>query len=141
MSGFIKMSNTLRCSVCSNSKRRFKSLAALNQHIRAKHPDIPPVQRDTFYTTPEWIHVRYKVLLRDKGQCQCCGATAKTGSRLKVDHIKPRRFYPELALDMNNLQTLCTMCTRGKGNWNETNWCEKLDMWHLISLRERGLIN
>ena len=41
---------------------------------------------------------------------------------MHVDHIKPRLRYPELALDMNNLQVLCAICNHGKGGFDETDW-------------------
>ena len=33
-----------------------------------------------------------------------------------IDHIKPRKFFPELALDILNLQLLCAKCNKRKGN-------------------------
>lgn len=41
---------------------------------------------------------------------------------LNVDHVKPRKFYPELALDLDNLQVLCALCNHGKGNSDATDW-------------------
>ena len=41
---------------------------------------------------------------------------------MHVDHIKPRKLYPALALDVNNLQILCEVCNHGKGNWDMTDW-------------------
>ena len=47
-----------------------------------------------------------------------CGST----ERIHVDHIKPRSKYPELELDINNLQVLCEDCNIGKSNIDETDW-------------------
>lgn len=55
-------------------------------------------------------------------RCQCCGATPATGAVMNVDHIKPRKIFPELALDPDNLQILCDECNHGKGNWDMTDW-------------------
>lgn len=55
-------------------------------------------------------------------RCQCCGATPDSGAVMNVDHIKPRNLFPELALDVNNLQILCAECNHGKGNWDMTDW-------------------
>lgn len=52
----------------------------------------------------------------------CCGATREDGVQIQVDHIKPRKTHPELALDINNLQVLCEVCNHGKGNWDQTDW-------------------
>lgn len=35
---------------------------------------------------------------------------------INVDHIKPRKLYPELALNFDNLQILCPRCNKSKGN-------------------------
>ena len=43
---------------------------------------------------------------------------------MNVDHIKPRRLFPDLALSLDNLQVLCHECNHGKGNWDMTDWRE-----------------
>jgi 5-methylcytosine-specific restriction endonuclease McrA len=70
----------------------------------------------------EWRKVRMEALLKYGPVCQCCGATPKTGARMNVDHIKPRKHFPLLALDIDNLQILCDDCNHGKGNWDSTDW-------------------
>lgn len=35
---------------------------------------------------------------------------------MNVDHIKPRRAFPALALVFDNLQVLCGTCNKGKSN-------------------------
>ena len=70
---------------------------------------------DDFYNSREWMDVRYKALQLHGRQCLCCGAKAP-GVELHVDHIKPRSKYPELELDINNLQVLCKACNLGKSN-------------------------
>lgn len=73
-----------------------------------------------FLNTWEWKTLRYEVLLEQGSKCQCCNATKSSGAIMCVDHIKPRRTHPELALDKNNLQVLCNDCNMGKGNWDDT---------------------
>jgi 5-methylcytosine-specific restriction endonuclease McrA len=41
---------------------------------------------------------------------------------MNVDHIKPRKQFPWLALDIDNCQILCQACNHGKGNWSQTDW-------------------
>jgi hypothetical protein len=48
-----------------------------------------------------------------------CGVTA-VSVQIHVDHIKPRSSYPELELDIKNLQVLCRDCNLGKSNTCET---------------------
>jgi len=74
-----------------------------------------------FYNSLNWKRLRYQALARSAGKCQCCGATGDK-SPLHVDHIKPRSKYPELALDISNLQVLCADCNIGKLNQDETDW-------------------
>ena len=57
--------------------------------------------------------LRYDVLKRDNFTCQKCGATAKDGAKLHVDHIVP--VYKGGKTTMSNLQTLCDRCNIGKG--------------------------
>ena len=58
--------------------------------------------------------LRYNVLKRDNFQCQLCGATAKDGAKLHVDHIIPVSKGGKTI--MSNLQTLCDRCNIGKSN-------------------------
>lgn len=82
------------------------------------------VKTDAFLSTYEWRRVRMMALKKYGPVCQCCGATPATGAVMNVDHIKPRRLFPQLALDVDNLQILCHECNHGKGNWDMTDWRE-----------------
>jgi 5-methylcytosine-specific restriction endonuclease McrA len=77
---------------------------------------------DAFLETYEWRRVRMEALKKYGARCQCCGATAADGVRINVDHIKPRKLFPHLALSLQNLQVLCSPCNHGKGNWDMTDW-------------------
>ena len=81
------------------------------------------VNSAAFLESYEWRKLRYRVLLKYGRTCMCCKAKPGPG-RVHVDHIKPRRKYPELALEFDNLQVLCDECNHGKGNWDETEWRE-----------------
>lgn len=83
------------------------------------HPDVSSVE---FLSTYQWRKVRLIALTRDGSRCACCGATPATGAVMNVDHIKPRKRFPELALDPANLQVLCHECNHGKGNWDMTDF-------------------
>lgn len=75
-----------------------------------------------FYDSDQWRLLRYQVLKRYGGRCQCCGRGAADGVTLHVDHIQPRSKRPDLELDMNNLQVLCADCNLGKLAWDTTDW-------------------
>ena len=79
-----------------------------------------------FLQSYEWRRVRMEALKKHGARCMCCGATPKEGAVMNVDHIKPRKLFPELALDLSNLQVLCNPCNHGKGNWDMTDWREPL---------------
>lgn len=83
------------------------------------------VTSDAFLSTFEWRALRMQALTLHGAKCQCCGATPATGAVMHVDHIKPRKFFPALALKLDNLQILCGECNQGKGNWNHTDWRTK----------------
>ena len=67
----------------------------------------------SFYDSREWRELRFKVLVHYGRKCMLCNATNK---ELHVDHIKPVSIFPQLQLDINNLQVLCVDCNLGKSN-------------------------
>jgi 5-methylcytosine-specific restriction endonuclease McrA len=77
---------------------------------------------DGFLATYEWRRLRMEALKKYGPKCMCCGATPATGAVMHVDHIKPRKLFPELALALDNLQILCHECNHGKGNWDQSDW-------------------
>jgi 5-methylcytosine-specific restriction endonuclease McrA len=83
------------------------------------------VTSDAFLSTYEWRKLRMEALIKYGRKCMCCGATPETGAVMNVDHIKPRKLFPSLALDINNLQILCHPCNHGKGNWDMSDWRKK----------------
>lgn len=95
---------------------------------RARLAGAPPTvviarrSAEEFYRSDEWRRLRYKALRKYGGKCQCCGAPPALNAPLHVDHIKPRSRFPELALDIDNLQVLCEDCNLGKGASDTTDW-------------------
>lgn len=83
-------------------------------------------KRLKFYESREWRNVRYSALIAANGICQCCGNRPSKDNPLHVDHIKPRSKYPELELEVSNLQVLCADCNLGKSNRDETDWRESV---------------
>jgi 5-methylcytosine-specific restriction endonuclease McrA len=92
------------------------------KYIIAQESKTPIVAKDEFLQSYEWRKLRMEALKKYGAKCQCCGATPATGAVMNVDHIKPRKHFPELALSLENLQVLCHECNHGKGNWDETDW-------------------
>lgn len=83
------------------------------------------VTSSEFLQSYEWRKLRLIALKLHGSRCQCCGASPKEGAVMNVDHIKPRKTHPELALTLNNLQVLCHECNHGKGNWDTTDFRTK----------------
>lgn len=110
-------------------RRAGKATRAASPSVQQREAERAPaaldpafVMSDAFLESYEWRRVRMQVLKRDGARCECCGATPATGAVMNVDHIRPRRLFPELALDPENLQVLCNPCNHGKGYWDMTDW-------------------
>lgn len=80
----------------------------------------PAATSDGFLQSKAWKRLRFQALKQHGMRCQACGANPHEGAVLNVDHILPRRLFPELALRLDNLQVLCGDCNEGKGNWDMT---------------------
>jgi 5-methylcytosine-specific restriction endonuclease McrA len=92
------------------------------KNVKKKQP-LKDINSTEFLQSFEWRRLRYQAIKLSNGRCQCCGASPKNnGIVLHVDHIKPRRKYPQLALTLSNLQVLCESCNHGKGSWDSTDW-------------------
>ena len=85
-------------------------------------PVVCKIAGVSFYETEMWRALRYRAFAKHGNRCQCCGARPSDGAVLQVDHIKPRSKYPELMLEIDNLQVLCKECNLGKSNRDETDW-------------------
>lgn len=91
----------------------------------AHFPQPANVAGQEFLESYAWRRLRMIALKRFGTKCMCCGACPESGSAVNVDHIKPRKLFPHLALDLGNLQVLCHECNHGKGNWDMTDWRPK----------------
>ena len=67
-----------------------------------------------FYKTPEWRAIRYQAFRKYGPKCMVCGRTRDDGIAMHVAHIRHRVIFPELALDIRNLQILCEDCNVGQ---------------------------
>ena len=68
-----------------------------------------------FYNSNEWAEMRIKILKRDGVKCIHCGNPAN-----HVDHINSAFYFPEMALDPNNLISSCESCHKKRqprGKW------------------------
>lgn len=102
-----------------------------------------PSTKKKFYATQGWIELRWAALKRDNFECQQCkrdglvtvDSKKERGKKkeivLNVHHIKEIETHPELALEIDNLETLCVShhnIAHGKGfkpknkKWNDERW-------------------
>jgi 5-methylcytosine-specific restriction endonuclease McrA len=65
---------------------------------------------DGFYDTREWKAARARCLAAAGWQCVTCGADLRGLGNSRVDHIKSRKLFPDLALEPTNLRALCPPC-------------------------------
>lgn len=63
-----------------------------------------------FYNSGYWQEARADAIKRDNNECQKCKARGKYGPAECVHHIKHLRKFPQLALTLSNLITLCNSC-------------------------------
>jgi 5-methylcytosine-specific restriction endonuclease McrA len=117
-------------------QKQNKSANQLSQEFKQSKVRGIHTASDAFLMTYEWRKVRMEALKKYGSRCQCCGATPAHGAVMNVDHIKPRKLFPHLALDLNNLQVLCHDCNHGKGNWDMTDWRERNESPVQLDLRD-----
>lgn len=70
----------------------------------------------SFLQSIEWKELRRKVIATYGRKCMKCETTPKNPKFTHVDHIKCRKYFPELSLVFDNLQVLCCRCNKVKGN-------------------------
>jgi len=62
-----------------------------------------------FYDSQAWKVLRRQVVARDGHACTVCHVPL-TSAQARVDHIRRMKDAPHLALEPNNLRTLCARC-------------------------------
>ena len=77
---------------------------------------------DRFLVSVEWRDLRLKVLEKYGRICMCCKRIPRNKASINVDHIKARKYFPELSLVFENLQVLCDKCNKRKGNKHFTDY-------------------
>ena len=90
--------------------------------------------RAAFYNSGEWRSLREAVLQRDNYECKWCreeGRVVDHGlATMEVDHIKEVETHPELAMEPDNLRTLCKDChNKRHERFNYRKKTEKTRKW------------
>ncbi len=95
---------------------RLKDLddSAFETWIEERESRVPRVwtTKQDFFKSRAWKEMRVKVFDAYGRRCMKCGSTTRI---MQVDHIRPRSIRPDLALEFDNLQVLCSACNYAKG--------------------------
>lgn len=83
-----------------NNTELVEWIKALIQHKNIK----------AFYNSMLWLNKRAEALDRDNNECQKCKARGLFSSANCVHHKKHVKKHPELALELDNLKSLCNSC-------------------------------
>ncbi len=67
-------------------------------------------ESNPFYESPRWKHKRQQILKRDGYMCQICKRYGRIREAAEVHHIQHLEDRPDLALDNDNLISLCRTC-------------------------------
>lgn len=77
---------------------------------KKNEPQKVPLKKQGFYKKAVWLRLRQQALERDHHLCQECLKNKRFTPATEVHHIKPAEEYPELALTLENLKSLCWAC-------------------------------
>ncbi len=105
--------------------RKAMKISRLNSSMEKTDNEIAQgfsKSRDSFLSSAAWKDLRRKVIQAYGARCMKCSAIPSNPKQINVDHIKPRKYYPHLALEFDNLQVLCCACNKQKGNKDETDY-------------------
>lgn len=101
------------------------------------HEDKPQYitkeQKRKLYNSGAWAKLRAEALARDNHECIWCkargGVTTKQHMTLEVDHIQEIETHPHMALDLDNLRTLCRRCHNKRHNRLQFRQQKKVNKW------------
>lgn len=107
------------------------------------HVALSKTQRRDFYNGRQWRDKREAIKARDNYECQECRRQGKVAIdiyepnkngrkkiKLIVHHIKELEYHPELALEDDNLETLCVECHNKIHDRHFKNWYKpKKNKW------------
>lgn len=96
----------------TNDQKLDKFSKPKRKKMVVENPELDPKSKNNKRSRYIPASIRVSVLTRDNYKCRFCGRSS-TQIQLEVDHIKP--FSQGGSHEINNLQTLCIDCNRGKG--------------------------
>ena len=74
---------------------------------------------DSFYTSAPWRKLRAYVLTINP-LCWYCNLSGNKTPAVIGDHYRPKRLYPDLSLEEQNIRPCCDTCHQIKRGWEKT---------------------
>jgi len=71
-------------------------------------------------------------------ECAYCGVTGPD-VRWNLEHILPRKYFPELAFDLDNITLSCSCCNKEKGNKIPVSIAKKFLPYQKQMLKRKGI--
>lgn len=96
-----------RAKYCEQHTVKNENQSYYDKHSRDK-------ESKSFYDSSQWQKCRGVVLQRDNYLCQCCLEKGVLTAASTVHHKKDLRLNRELALDADNLISVCNECHNTK---------------------------
>jgi len=78
--------------------------------MQAQDEILKLIEEGIFYKSGYWERKREQVLERDNHECQLCKSEGKFSPANTVHHIVLLKARPDLALDEDNLLSICAAC-------------------------------
>jgi len=109
--------NTSKRVYRRENARRTKA-AAVDKYKNMTDAQVADAIRgfDKFMRSEEWFVLKAQTIAKYGCTCMACKRKIGRWGDINVDHIKPRKYWPELQNDPDNLQILCGTCNKKKGN-------------------------
>jgi len=91
------------------------NLPLRHSRIRSQQYERQPSRQadKNFYSSKRWMSVR-RLKLSLNPLCEDCYQLGRVEPAKDVHHRKERKDFPDLAYDLENLQSLCKPCHNGK---------------------------
>jgi len=108
--------------LCSNIHQRAIMNRAKRRVVEYYQDKSPNEIAELIKTTPdfmkseEWFILKAATIAKFGCTCMKCKKLICNWMQINVDHIKPRKYYPALQNNPDNLQILCGKCNKEKGN-------------------------
>lgn len=112
---FVRYSIT---KILKTIKRMDEGSYFLPKICKSKEKTVHRKNNTNFYDTEEWQSIRKAVVKLFGAKCMRCNFVGL----VHVDHVKPRSKFPDLELDITNMQILCEKCNNIKGTKHGKMW-------------------